>query len=104
MKIIQTYSEIDEVKAKVKYDLCSHLQERIIALEPYGLIGLWMNDGAYDDFHAGTIKAMILIDGKLLKSFLGYGYQANLWKSKLPRIALHRRKAKKSSLQASRAC
>ena len=71
MKIIQTYSKIDEVKAKVKYDLCSHLQERIIALEPYGLTGLWMNDGAYDDFHAGTIMGYDSDRWETIKKFSG---------------------------------
>ena len=69
-----------------------------------------MNDGAYDDFHAGTIICYDSDRWETIKKFSGLWtsdgklHQANLWESKLPRIAVHRRNAKKSSLQASQAC
>ena len=50
-----SHPSVDVLKAEVSHGLCAHLGERILALEPHGLAGLWMNVDAFNNFNAGTI-------------------------------------------------
>jgi hypothetical protein len=45
---VLVYLEIDGIKAEVVSGLNAHLYERIIALAPYSLTGLWINEGIHD--------------------------------------------------------
>ena len=63
------------LKAEVSHGLCAHLGERILALEPHGLAGLWMNVDAFNNFNAGTIMGYREDNWDTIKKYSG------LWKS-----------------------
>ena len=101
-----SHPSFDVLKAEVSHGLCAHLGERILALEPHGLAGLWMNVDAFNNFNAGTIMWYREDNWDTIKKYSGLWksdgrlHNIAVWHKKLPGIETKRRDYN-SSLQVN---
>jgi len=93
-----------ELRADISKGICTFLHDRILFLEQYGLMNLWLQTDGYDVFHAGTVLGYRSDDWETIKRYSGLwkrnGSLANeeIWQLKLNGIGICRRSFHSSML------
>ena len=63
--------ELTELRADISKGICTLLHDRILLLEQYGLINLWLQADGYDVFNAGTVLGYRSDDWETIKRYSG---------------------------------
>ena len=95
---------MNELRADISKGICTFLHDRILLLEPYGLMNLWLQAGGDDIFNAGTVLGYRSDDWETIKKYSGLwredGNLSNveIWHQKLNGIRTIRRKFQSTML------
>jgi hypothetical protein len=62
---------MNELRADISKRICTFLHDRILLLEQYGLMNLWLKAGGDDVIHAGTVLGYRGDDWDTIKQYSG---------------------------------
>lgn len=65
------YQEMKELRADISKGICTLLHDRILLLEQYDLINIWLQADDYDVFNVGTVLGYRGDDWDTIKQYSG---------------------------------